>query len=120
MTPAEIERLALLAEEMGEALQMIGKTLRHGKESCHPDGGESNIENLQKELGDVQFSIQLMQENDDISFATINHYANEKRKRVSQYLHHNDVFPLDRCGNACGFQSPYGFVPETDCPVHDA
>lgn len=23
------------------------------------------------------------------------------------------------CGNACGYQEPYGFVPEADCPVHD-
>lgn len=23
------------------------------------------------------------------------------------------------CGRACGFQEPYGFVPEADCPVHD-
>lgn len=23
-------------------------------------------------------------------------------------------------GYACGFQAPYGFVPEADCPVHDA
>jgi hypothetical protein len=23
------------------------------------------------------------------------------------------------CGYACGFQEPYGFVPEAGCPVHD-
>jgi hypothetical protein len=23
------------------------------------------------------------------------------------------------CGNACGYQEPYGFVPEADCPIHD-
>ena len=25
-----------------------------------------------------------------------------------------------KCDLACGFQKPYGFVPEADCPVHDA
>lgn len=24
-----------------------------------------------------------------------------------------------RCGNACDWQMPYGFVPECGCPVHD-
>lgn len=24
------------------------------------------------------------------------------------------------CGNGCGYQEPYGFVPEADCSVHDA
>jgi len=23
------------------------------------------------------------------------------------------------CGRACGYQEPYGFVPEDGCPVHD-
>ena len=30
LSPAEVERLAILAEEMGEAIQVIGKVLRHG------------------------------------------------------------------------------------------
>lgn len=24
-----------------------------------------------------------------------------------------------KCGNACGWIYPYGFVPEDGCPVHD-
>jgi hypothetical protein len=24
-----------------------------------------------------------------------------------------------KCLGGCGFQEPYGFVPEADCPVHD-
>lgn len=24
------------------------------------------------------------------------------------------------CGHFCGWVEPYGFVPEADCPVHDA
>ena len=30
LTPAEAERLALLMEECGEVVQIIGKVLRHG------------------------------------------------------------------------------------------
>lgn len=53
LTPAEAERLALLAEECGEVIQAIGKVLRHGFESTHPDGGPTNRESLERECGDV-------------------------------------------------------------------
>ncbi len=23
------------------------------------------------------------------------------------------------CNNTCGYEQPYGFVPEADCPIHD-
>ena len=32
LSPAEYERLAILAEEMGEAQQALGKIMRHGGE----------------------------------------------------------------------------------------
>lgn len=24
-----------------------------------------------------------------------------------------------QCNNTCGYEQPYGFVPEADCPIHD-
>lgn len=53
LTPAEAERLALLAEECGEVIRAIGKVLRHGYENTHPDGGPTNREALESECGDV-------------------------------------------------------------------
>lgn len=23
------------------------------------------------------------------------------------------------CGNVCGYEEPYGWVPEAECPIHD-
>ena len=37
LTAAQAERLAMLAEECGEVIQAIGKILRHGYDSYHPD-----------------------------------------------------------------------------------
>ncbi len=37
LTPAEAERLAMLAEEAAEVIQIVGKILRHGYASYHPD-----------------------------------------------------------------------------------
>lgn len=46
LNPAQVELLALLAEEMGEAIQAIGKVLRHGYESYHPVTEDGNRESL--------------------------------------------------------------------------
>ena len=54
LTPAEAERLAMLAEECGEVIQVIGKILRHGYESHHPaDPSVTNRALLGRELTDL-------------------------------------------------------------------
>lgn len=54
LTPAEAERLAMLAEECAEVIQIIGKIQRHGYDSYHPnDPRTTNRDLLAKELADV-------------------------------------------------------------------
>ena len=91
LTEAEAERLALLLEEMGEAQQAIGKILRHGYESTHPDGGPTNRESLERELGDVQAAINMLIDARDLRQMEIDAARLRKRKRVQQYLHHQAV-----------------------------
>lgn len=88
LTPSEAERLALLAEEMGEAIQAIGKILRHGYGSRHPEGGPTNRAALEKELGDVRHSMIRLCESGDLSKTAIHEAADQKAERVGAYLHH--------------------------------
>lgn len=88
LTPAEVERLALLAEEMSEAIQVIGKILRHGFDSIHPNGGPNNRALLEKELGDVRHAMIKMCETGDINKDNIHLAAEIKRESVAKYLHH--------------------------------
>jgi len=88
LTPEEIERLALLSEEMGEAQQVIGKILRHGYESCHPDGGPRNRQLLEKEIGDVRAAISLMIRKNDIYAPALWRHESNKEQSVKPYLHH--------------------------------
>lgn len=88
LTAAEMERLVLLAEEMGEAIQAIGKILRHGYESTHPDGGLSNREALEQECGDVQYAIQMLCASGDLNTQEICDRINIKAESVKEYLHH--------------------------------
>lgn len=54
LTPAQAERLAILAEECSEVIQIIGKILRHGMDSRHPATGIGNRVALLHEIIDVK------------------------------------------------------------------
>jgi NTP pyrophosphatase (non-canonical NTP hydrolase) len=85
---AQQERLYLLLEEMAEATHVIGKILRHGYDSSHPDNPEvTNKELLEKELGDVQFAIDLLIETGDLSVAKIKDHKIEKIDRMAGCFH---------------------------------
>jgi NTP pyrophosphatase (non-canonical NTP hydrolase) len=88
LTSEQLERLALLSEELGEAQQAIGKILRHGYESHHPDGGLCNREYLERELGDVMAAVTLLTMPRDVLLGSIERYRVAKLKRVYVYLHH--------------------------------
>jgi NTP pyrophosphatase (non-canonical NTP hydrolase) len=90
LEPAELERLALLSEEMGEAQQVIGKIIRHGYESWDPTGKVqgTNREQLVREIGDVTLAISLLYQAEDISHDDVDRRVLEKSEKVKQYLHH--------------------------------
>lgn len=86
LTPAEAERLAMLAEECAEVIQIVGKVLRHGYESCHPNGGEDNRTLLETEITDLRAVILAMVACGDISLRTRGVVDTWERKL--QYTHH--------------------------------
>ena len=94
LTPAELERLAILSEELGEVQQIIGKILRHGYESKNPleENGKTNREKLEMEIGDVMCILHIMK-NDykDIDYRAIDDHAWNKRKKINKWLHHNKI-----------------------------
>ena len=72
LTPAEAERLFYLLEELGETQQAIGKILRHGYDSCHPERDQrTNREDLEKELHDVYTAIQMLTTQGDLKEESI-------------------------------------------------
>jgi NTP pyrophosphatase (non-canonical NTP hydrolase) len=90
LNEAQLERLALLAEELGEAVQVIGKIIRHGYDSINPKqpDGPTNRAMLEHELGDVAYAVQLMADSDDISALSIDCHRDRKEVNVKRYLHH--------------------------------
>lgn len=89
----QLERLAILLEELGEVQQIVGKIIRHGYESYNPFD-ESETTNrclLEKELGHVEWIVNFMAKNNDISKAEIAKSSAQKQTTISQYLHHNKI-----------------------------
>jgi hypothetical protein len=88
LTPAAAEALALLAEECGEAIQVIGKILRHGLYSTHPDGGPDNRSLLEGEIGDLMAALDILRRLDIVRQTRVDIAAAGKLQRVGKYLHH--------------------------------
>ena len=91
MTEAERERLAMLAEECAEVIQMVGKILRHGYDSYHPnDPHETNRFRLQEELLDISAVLGKMNDRGDITFQATEKEVNERWKRKLRWTHHQE------------------------------
>jgi hypothetical protein len=87
--PDLFERLALLAEECAETIQIINKIFRHGYNSYHPFTEECNSDLIEEEISHVLAAIELLIKNNDINSKIIEQYKNAKLDRIKEYLHHN-------------------------------
>ena len=96
LTPAEIERLAMLMEECGEVIQAAGKILRHGWASQSPYGGKTNRVALERELGDVRAMVNVMIDAGDVRLADVQSWQRRKRERMAMWTHHQaDSMPRE-------------------------
>lgn len=86
LTPAEAERLAMLAEECAEVIQVVGKILRHGYERHHPnDPTTTNRDLLTDELSDLWAVIEMMDGDFSLTNADAQEAAFQKKMR---FTHH--------------------------------
>jgi len=96
LTEAEQERLAILIEECGEAIQAACKVLRHGYQSRNPKWiasaehphPETNRQELERELGDLSHAVVRMVNSGDVSRQVIEERRRSKPVRMLPYLHH--------------------------------
>lgn len=89
LSEAEIERIAILAEECGEVVQICMKVLRHGFSSHHPQqSARSNRFELTKELGHVLHAIEMLKQHKDVSSIFLDRSCKDKEETIKPYLHH--------------------------------
>ena len=90
LSPSQIERLAILAEECGETVQAAMKIIRRGYDRKHPHKpGPTNRGHLEEEIGNVLNAIEMMVEAGDVRSKKIKASLKSKRERVKRYLYHN-------------------------------
>jgi|SRR5579863_7438956 len=94
LSDAELERLALLSEELGEAQQAIGKIIRHGYTSFNPlvPEGLNNRGNLEREIGDICAALTLLWQADDIDDERISRREKRKYKASSSGCTTSEVY----------------------------
>jgi NTP pyrophosphatase (non-canonical NTP hydrolase) len=85
LTPGEVERLAILAEECGEVATAVGKILRFGWESQSPYGGKPNRKALEQELGNVRAVVNLMLDAGDLNLNAIQSWQRNKRVALMKW-----------------------------------
>lgn len=91
LTPAQIERLALLAEEAGEVVQAVGKVLRRGYRRGHPRvRSRTNRAHLEEEIGNLGNAVRMMVDAGDLDFERIATAEEEKSQTVGKYLYHQN------------------------------
>ncbi len=88
LTPAEHERLSILIEECGEVIQAIGKIMKHGYNSTHPETSVTNRDTLETEISHVLFAVNYMMDRGDIDAVKIATHHLEKKEAIKPYLHH--------------------------------
>lgn len=89
LSPAEAERLAILAEECAEVIQVVGKILRHGYASFHPANPDmTNRDLLTQEMGHVFAAQDMMVLAGDVEETDIDHSLHEKQRKIKPFLHH--------------------------------
>ena len=92
LTSAETERLALLAEECGEVVQIVGKVLRHGYDNANPKDPEyiTNREKLVTEIGDLLVVLNYIFEAKDITEEDVEKRIEFKKVEIKKWLHHQE------------------------------
>lgn len=91
LTPAQVERITLLAEEAAEVVQACTKILRHGFFTIHPLCPEiDNKAQLIRELGDLRAVLAVVIHSGDLTVRDYVGAAEDKLGRVQKYLHEEE------------------------------
>lgn len=89
LSDAQMERLALLAEECAEVVQAVAKVQRHGYESVNPlEPGDTNRKMLEIEIGHVQHAVARLVGASDLNAFSVEMAQRIKADKITRWLHH--------------------------------
>ena len=89
LTPEQTERFALLSEECGEVVHILGKIFRHGTGSINPVTREGDNHHLLGcEVGDLLCAIDILVDAGHLDRREIEKARLRKHASVEQWLHY--------------------------------
>lgn len=81
-----LETLVILQEECAEVIVEVSKIFRFGPDQCMAGSDETNLQRLEKELGDLQAMIQLLVEQDvGVTYEGINEGRLSKLEKLKTW-----------------------------------
>jgi len=94
LTPAEAERLAMLAEKAAEVIKAVSKIQRHGFESYNPDNPDAgtNRDMLSREMTDFTAVATMMSDAKDVPDVSWAEFKASTARKL-RYAHHQPVPP---------------------------
>jgi hypothetical protein len=89
LTAAEAERLALLAKEMGDVIQLVGNIFLNGyeHESC-AESDSTNRDFLEHHLGNVEHVIERLCNSKDIDADDLHAQSERYARTIGTFLNH--------------------------------
>lgn len=79
------EVLTILAEEAAEIIQECCKIKRYGLYSKLSEESDTNIERLEKELGDFQCMVDMLHQTDLVSYTAMDEYSEQKVEKLQKW-----------------------------------
>lgn len=88
LTEAQLERLAIFSEELGENIQVFGKIMRFGYSSCNPFDimKITNRTLLENEVGDILLAIEMMVRAGDLDRELILQRMADKSEKIRHFI----------------------------------
>lgn len=90
LSEAELERLAMLAEECAEVIQCVNKIIRHGYEEYHPITKVVNRDDIQSEVTDLRACLENMYIEGDIEEASMID-VHDRLEQKRRYMWHQPI-----------------------------
>lgn len=87
--------MVMLIEEAAEVVQAATKTLRHGWESTHPEGTETNREYLTREIKELVVVMGILDASHDLDLDYSEDETDSLLDKKLRYTHHQGA-PSDR------------------------
>lgn len=90
----ELERLAMLAEQLGRTAEAVGRVTRHGWDRAHDSIPRTNRTMLEREIGKLQAVVDFMVQRGDLEKQQMRHWREVEDRAIPKFSRYQGYSPL--------------------------